>query len=140
MKKLCLVLAILLVFLSGCAAKTETVSSLDSLVGDWVIEPEATTSKLEGYDDLYTFFGSGLREFGAELKITKEADKTLLSAFIGAAFFCEGELTEDDSGIHFTGKDAFGEEISFDLKTENDELTLISFPVFDETVYWTKRN
>ena len=28
MKKLCLVLAILLVFLSGCASKTETVSSV----------------------------------------------------------------------------------------------------------------
>ena len=44
MKKLCLVLAILLVFLSGCASKTETVSSLDSLPGDWVIEPDTTTS------------------------------------------------------------------------------------------------
>lgn len=140
MKKLCLVLAILLVFLSGCASKTETVSSLDSIVGDWVIDPETTTSNLKNYDDLYTLFGSGLREFGAELKITKEAEKTLFSAFIGAAFFCEGELTEDDSGIHFTGKDAFDEDLSFDLKTENDELSLISFPVFDETVYWEKRN
>ena len=140
MKKLCLVLALLLVFLSGCASKTETVSSLDSLAGDWVIEPEATTSNLKNYDDIYTMFGSGLREFGAELKITKEADKTLLSGFIGAAFFCEGELIEDESGIHFTGKDAFDENLSFDLKTENDELSLISFPVFDETVYWAKRN
>ena len=140
MKKLCLVLAILLVFLSGCASKAETVSSLDSLTGDWVIEPEATTSNLKNYDDIYTMFGSGLRAFGAELKITKEADKTLLSGFIGAAFFCEGELTEDDSGIHFTGKDAFDEDLTFDIKTENDELSLISFPVFDETVYWVKRN
>ncbi len=140
MKKLCLVLAILLVFLSGCASKTETVSSLDSLTGDWVIEPEATTSNLKNYDDIYTLFGSGLREFGAELKITKEADKTLLSGFIGAAFFCEGELTEDDSGMHFTGKDAFDEDLTFDIKTENDELSLISFPVFDETVYWAKNS
>ena len=82
MKKICLVLAILLVFLSGCASKTETVSSLDSLAGDWVIEPEATTSNLKNYDDIYTMFGSGLREFGAELKITKEADKSLLSGFV----------------------------------------------------------
>ena len=140
MKKRCLVLAILLVFLSGCASKTESVSSLGSLVGDWVIEPETTTSNLKNYDDLYTLFGSGLREFGAELKITEEADKTLLSGFIGVAFFCEGELTEDDSGIHFTGIDAFGEDLTFDIRTENDELTLISFPVFDETVYWAKRN
>lgn len=104
-------------------------------IGYWNIDADYTHERMVNYASLHDLFGSGIR-VGENLELNEDGSVVMS---IGMSVYVEGTYEITDSGIKITGTDGWGENVSFEMPSmEDNGMTYLVYEYDGEKIYWKK--
>ena len=101
--------------------------------GRWFLDDEATMAGLTSHEDVYMLFGSGLREFGAEMVIAEDGT---FRCSVGVGYFLEGTWTMDGDTLRVEGQNGVNEQASEIFTPAENGTEALCMTYDNEKVYW----
>ena len=116
--------------------KQDSATAIRQFNGNWILDFKQTTEHLEDGQDIMTIFGSGLKQYGANLSIAEKSNgNAYFEAEIGIGISYKGEVSYEEDKLVFKGeryiesKEEYSTNISIVLTEEQTYLILREYDV-----------
>lgn len=112
------------------------MKSASDYTGRWILDTDATMSDLSEHDDIYVLFGSGLRDYGAEMIISEDGT---FRCSVGVGFYLDGNWKFDGETLTAEGQNGVSEEatVSF-VPVKRDGVEALCMNYENESVFWIR--
>lgn len=112
------------------------MKSASDYTGRWILDTDATMANLSTHGDIYMLFGSGLRDYGAEMTVSEDGT---FYCRVGVGFFLDGNWKFDGETLAAEGQDGFSEEASVSfIPVKIDGVEALRMTYDNENVYWKR--
>lgn len=113
-----------------------SIKSASDYTGRWILDTDATMTDLSEHGDIYVLFGSGLRDYGAEMIVSEDGT---FRCSVGVGFYLDGNWKFDGKALTAEGQNGVSEEaaVTF-VPVERDGSEVLCMTYDNENVYWKR--